>query len=200
VVEQIGELTLLMNDLIDLARDEEQRVDAEEVRLDIVVEETVARAQRNSPATRLRTTLEPVLLSGVAARLDRAVANLIDNAIKHSPPGAPVEIELTAASGGGAPGELTVRDHGQGISAEDLPYVFDRFYRGAEARGRPGSGLGLAIVRQVIAQHGGTVTAERTPQGGTLMRVRLPGAESLDRAVALPAAAAAVAASPRVHA
>ena len=76
-------------------------------------------------------------------------------------------------------GELTVRDHGPGISAEDLAHVFDRFYRGAESRGRPGSGLGLAIVRQVVRQHGGTVTAERAPGGGTLMRVRLPGAETV---------------------
>ncbi len=120
--------------------------------------------------------------------------NLIDNAVKYSPPGEPVEIELTA--GGGGPidehadprsgGELTVRDHGQGISAEDMPHVFDRFYRGAEARGRPGSGLGLAIVRQVVTQHGGTVTAEPAPGGGTLMRVRLPGAEALDPADAGP--------------
>ncbi|HWY19328.1 MAG TPA: HAMP domain-containing sensor histidine kinase [Solirubrobacteraceae bacterium] len=198
VVEQIGELTLLMNDLIDLARDEEQRADAEDVRLDIVVQESLARAQRNSPATPLRTTLQPVLLSGVAARLDRAVANLIDNAIKHSPAGEPVEIALTTASGGG--GELTVRDHGPGISAEDLPHVFDRFYRGAEARGRPGSGLGLAIVRQVIAQHGGTVTAERAPGGGTLMRVTLPGVEPLDQDGPRETAAAVATMSPRVPA
>jgi two-component system, OmpR family, sensor histidine kinase MprB len=175
VVEQIGELTLLMNDLIDLARGEQQRTDAEDVRLDVVVAEAVARAQRNSPATPLRTSLDPVLLAGVAARLERAVANLIDNAIKYSPPGEPVEIELHGET-------LTVRDHGHGISAEDMAHVFDRFYRGAEARGRPGSGLGLAIVRQVVAQHGGTVTAERAPGGGTLMRVTLPGIEPLDDA------------------
>ncbi len=194
VVEQIGELTLLMNDLIDLARNEEQRADAEDVRLDIVVQESVARAQRNSPATPLLSTLEPVLLSGVAARLDRAIANLIDNAIKYSPAGEPVEIELQDD-------ELTVRDHGHGISAEDLPHVFDRFYRGAEARGRPGSGLGLAIVRQVVAQHGGTVTAERAPGGGTLMRVTLPGVEPLAHDGAQGATAAAgVAANPHVHA
>ena len=199
VVEQIGELTLLMNDLIDLSRGEEQRADAEDVRLDIVVAESLARAQRNSPATPLRANLDPVLLSGVAARLDRAVANLIDNAVKYSPAGEPVEIELTTASGGG--GELTVRDHGHGISAEDLPHVFDRFYRGAEARGRPGSGLGLAIVRQVIAQHGGTVTAERAPGGGTLMRVTLPGVEPVHRDGARETAATTVVAeSPHVHA
>jgi two-component system sensor histidine kinase MprB len=199
VVEQIGELTLLMNDLIDLARGEEQRADAEDVRLDIVVQESLARAQRwpisdRSPATPLRTDLQPVLLIGVAARLERAVANLVDNAIKYSPAGEPVEIELHG-------NELTVRDHGPGISAADLPHVFDRFYRGAEARGRPGSGLGLAIVRQVIDQHGGTVTAERAPGGGTLMRVTLPGVEPLDPDGAREATAAAlVAVSPRVPA
>ncbi len=193
VVEQIEELTLLMNDLIDLARGEEQNVDAEDVRLDMVVSEAVERTRRNSPTTPLQTALQPVLLSGVAARLQRAVVNLIDNAVKYSPAGEPVEISLHGE-------ELTVRDHGQGISAEDMPHVFDRFYRGAEARGRPGSGLGLAIVRQVVTQHGGTVTAERAPGGGTLMRVRLPGAEPLDPADAGEVTPAGADASPRVHA
>jgi two-component system sensor histidine kinase MprB len=193
VVEQIGELTLLMNDLIDLARGEERRTDVEDVRLDVIVTEAVARAQRNSPATRLQANLDPVLLSGVAARLDRAVANLIDNAIKYSPPGEPVKIDLHGD-------ELTVRDHGHGISAEDLPHVFDRFYRGAEARGRPGSGLGLAIVRQVVAQHGGTVTAQRAPGGGTLMRVTLPGAEPLEQDGAPEPPATMAGTTPRVHA
>jgi len=202
VVEQIEELTLLMNDLIDLARGEEQNVGAEDVRLDMVVAEAVERTRRNSPTTPLQTTLEPVLLSGVAARLARAAVNLIDNAVKYSPEGEPVEIVLAdrrsrGSSIGGV--ELTVRDHGQGISAEDMPHVFDRFYRGAEARGRPGSGLGLAIVRQVVTQHGGTITAERAPGGGTLMRIRLPGAESLDSAAAGEATPAGADASSRIH-
>jgi len=199
VVEQIEELTLLMNDLIDLARGEELNVDVEDVRLDTVVEEAIERTRRNSPTTPLQARLEPVLISGVGARLARAVVNLIDNAVKYSPEGEPVEIELTVGAhdsigglGSGArdrrssessnSAELTVRDHGQGISPDDLPHVFDRFYRGAEARGRPGSGLGLAIVRQVVSQHGGTVSAERARGGGALMRVTLPGAESLDTA------------------
>jgi two-component system sensor histidine kinase MprB len=172
VVEQIEELTLLMNDLIDLARGEEPRADAEEVRLDLLINEVLERARRHAPATPLLVELEPTILTGVPARLERAVSNLIDNAVKYSPPGEPVEVRLHAAV-------LSVRDHGPGISAEDLPHIFDRFYRGAEARGRPGSGLGLAIVRQVVAQQGGSVVAEPAPGGGTLMRLRLPGAEAL---------------------
>jgi two-component system sensor histidine kinase MprB len=172
VVEQIGELTLLMNDLIDLARGEEPRAETEDTRLDLVVSEVVDRMRRNAPATPFLLELQPTIVAGVPARLERAVANLLDNAVKYSPPGEPVEIELHGE-------ELTVRDHGSGISAQDLAHVFDRFYRGAEARGRPGSGLGLAIVRQVVRQHGGSVTAERAPRGGTLMRLRLPGAETV---------------------
>jgi two-component system sensor histidine kinase MprB len=172
VVEQTEELALLMNDLIDLARGEEPRADAEEVRLDVLVSEVGERRRRRTPATPLWMELEPSIVTGVPARLERAVGNLIDNAVKYSPPGEPVEVRLRA-------GVLEVRDHGPGISAEDLPHIFDRFYRGAEARGQPGSGLGLAIVRQVAVQQGGSVTAEAAAGGGTLMRLELPGAESV---------------------
>lgn len=111
--------------------------------------------------------LRPCVTNGVPSRLERAVASLLDNAVKWSPPGATVEVALAA-------GELTVRDHGPGIADEDLPYVFDRFYRAASARPLPGSGLGLAIVRQVVEEHHGTVTIERPEDGGTLVRLRLP--------------------------
>ncbi len=170
VVEQIEELSLLMNDLIDLARGEEPRQDTEDVRLDAIAEQIVERARRRSPDTTLLADLEPRIVVGIPARLERAVANLVDNAVKYSPPDEPVEIRLQGD-------ELTVRDHGPGISVEDQPHVFDRFYRGAEARGRPGSGLGLAIVRQVAMQHGGSVSAEPAAGSGTLMRLRLPGSE-----------------------
>jgi len=175
VVEQIEELTDLVNDLIDLARGDEPYGETEDVRLDLLVEEVVSRARRAAPLSLLRMELEPTILAAVPSRLERAVRNLVDNAVKYSPPGEPVEISL-------ADGLLSVRDHGPGISEEDRPHVFDRFYRGAEARGRPGSGLGLAIVRQVAAQLGGTVTAGAAPGGGTLMRLSLPGAErAVDR-------------------
>jgi len=158
VVEQIEELTLLVNDLIDLARGEEPRADTEDIRLDLLVEDVLHRARRHAPGTPLHVELAPTLVTGVPGRLERAVSNLIDNAIKYSPPGQPVEVLLRGD-------DLTVRDHGHGISAEELPYIFDRFYRGADARSRPGSGLGLAIVRQVVLQQGGSVTAERARDG-----------------------------------
>ncbi len=173
VVEQIEELTLLMNDLIELARGEEPRADAEELRLDLLVTEVVERARRRASSTPLQLQLEPMIVTGVPARLERAVGNLIDNAVKYSPPGEPVEIRLRAD-------ELSVRDHGPGIATDDLPHVFDRFYRGAEARGRPGSGLGLAIVQQVAAQQGGSIVAEAAAGGGTLMRLSLLGTEAVD--------------------
>ncbi len=179
VIEQIEELTLLVGDLIDLARGDEPPAQTEDVRLDQVIREAAERARRHAgwsgAGNTLLTELAPIVLPGVPDRLGRAANNLIDNALKYSPPGAPVEIRLTGLGGA----ELTVRDHGPGIAAEDLPHIFDRFYRGAEARGRPGSGLGLAIVRQVVEQHGGSIVAEAAPGGGTLMRVRLPRAEPL---------------------
>jgi two-component system sensor histidine kinase MprB len=169
VVEQIEELTLLMNDLIELGRGEQPRGGSEDVRLDLVVEEAIDRARRHSPETPFNVELDAVVLTGEPVRLGRAINNLIDNAVNYSPSGRPVEIALRGE-------ELTVRDHGPGISTADLPHVFDRFYRGVEARGRPGSGLGLAIVRQVAEQHGGSISAEPAPEGGTLMRLHLPGA------------------------
>ena len=169
VVEQIEELTLLMNDLIDLARGDEPRVSDEDVRLDVLVAEVAERADRRGAGVKIEVHAEPTLVRGVPKRLERAVSNLLDNALKYGP-GEPVEIHLRA-------GELTVRDHGPGIAADELPYIFDRFYRGAHARGRPGSGLGLAIVRQVAKQQGGSISAESAPGGGTIMRMRLPGAE-----------------------
>jgi two-component system sensor histidine kinase MprB len=189
VVEQIEELTLVINDLIDLARGEEPRADSEELRLDLLVEEVVERARRHAPATPLTVELEPTIVTGVPGRLARAVSNLIDNAVKYSPPGEPVEIRLRGTL-------LLVRDHGPGISAADLPHIFDRFYRGADARGRPGSGLGLAIVRQVAAQQGGSVAAEPAAGGGTLMRLHLPGAEPLEGAEELDGGEAVTAGTP----
>jgi two-component system, OmpR family, sensor histidine kinase MprB len=169
VIEQTGELTNLIAELIELARGEQQPSEAEDVRLDVVAAQAVERARRDRPGVTFRTDLTESIVHGVPANIERAVANLLDNAAKWSPPGGEVEVSVDN-------GAVAVRDHGPGIDEEDLPFVFDRFYRAASARGMPGSGLGLAIVRQVAEAHGGGVIAERAEGGGTRMILRLNGA------------------------
>ncbi|MBA3735442.1 MAG: HAMP domain-containing histidine kinase [Actinobacteria bacterium] len=168
VVEQLAEMTTLISGLIDLARGEQQAAESEEVRLDLVASEAVERARRNRPAVTFTTDLQESTVQGVPSTIERAVANLLDNAAKWSPANGAVEVAVRD-------GELSVRDHGPGIDEEDLPHVFDRFYRSRSARGRPGSGLGLAIVRQVAVAHGGEVVAEAADGGGTRMTLRLNG-------------------------
>jgi two-component system sensor histidine kinase MprB len=162
VVDQLGEMTALISGLIDLARGEQ------EIRLDLVTAEAVERTRRNRPAVNFTTDLSESTVRGVPVTIERAVANLLDNAAKWSPAGGSVEVAVQN-------GSVTVRDHGPGIDDKDLPYVFDRFYRAPSARGMPGSGLGLAIVRQVAEAHGGEVVAERADDGGTRMTLRVNG-------------------------
>jgi two-component system sensor histidine kinase MprB len=168
VVEQLGEMTTLIAELIELARVGRVPTETEDIRLDLLAADAVERASRDRPGVRFTTNLDGSVVDGEPAAIERAVANLLDNAAKWSPPGGEVEVAVRD-------GELTVRDHGPGIDEEDLPFVFDRFYRAASARGMPGSGLGLAIVRQVAEAHGGTVTAERAEGGGTRINLRLNG-------------------------
>jgi two-component system, OmpR family, sensor histidine kinase MprB len=171
LVEQIDEMTALIGELIELAR--EARPDAvvepaRDVRLDLVAADAIERTRRNRPGIEFESDLDESIVYGSPSTIERAVANLLDNAAKWSPPGGQVEVAVRQ-------GELSVRDHGPGIADEDLPYVFDRFYRSRTARGLPGSGLGLAIVKQVAEAQGGSVVAERPEDGGTLMRLRLNG-------------------------
>jgi two-component system sensor histidine kinase MprB len=167
VVEQLEELSALINDLIELAREDEHVDSREEVRLDLLVSEAIERARRHAPGARFEVSLEPTLVNGVPARLDRAVNNLLDNAVKFAGSEQPIEVRLQG-------GELEIRDHGPGIDARDLPHIFDRFFRGASSRARPGSGLGLAIVRQVAELHAGSVSAAAAPGGGTVVSMRVP--------------------------
>jgi two-component system, OmpR family, sensor histidine kinase MprB len=168
VVDQLSEMTTLISGLIDLARGDQQTSDPESVRLDLVAADAVERARRDRPAVTFTTDLQESMVQGIPATIERAVANLLDNAAKWSPPNGDVEVAVRA-------GEISVRDHGPGIDEEDIPYIFDRFYRSRSARGRPGSGLGLAIVRQVAVAHGGEVVAERAEGGGTRMTLRFNG-------------------------
>ncbi len=167
VVEQSEELSGLISDLIELARGDLPVGLAEDIRLDGIVEESLARARRDHPGIRYEAGLIPVIVEGVPERLGRAANNLLDNAARHSPPGGLVEVTV---DGNG----IRVRDHGSGVDEADLPYVFDRFFRGTNSRGRQGTGLGLAIVRQVAIQHGGSVSAANAPDGGAIFTVHLP--------------------------
>jgi two-component system sensor histidine kinase MprB len=169
VLSELDELTALVGDVVELARgSSDQRDSVEDVRLDEIVEHALARARRRSEAVSFQEQLQPTLLQGQPARIERAVSNLLDNARKWSPPRGVVEVVLRE-------GELTVRDHGPGFSEEDLPFVFDRFYRAQGARRLPGSGLGLAIVRQAVEACGGYARAENAPGGGALLRVSFAG-------------------------
>jgi two-component system, OmpR family, sensor histidine kinase MprB len=167
VVEQAEELGNLVGDLISLARDGEAPPASEDVRLDELVAEAVVRARRHAPQASFSLLAEPSVVAGAPDRIGRAVNNLLDNAAQHSDR---VEVRV------GADGTVAVRDHGPGIPEGDVPHLFDRFYRGATARGRPGSGLGLAIVRQVAESHGGSVRVESPEDGGARFVLTLPGA------------------------
>ena len=168
VIDQLEELTELVGDLVELARDaEHEHEPADVVRLDLLVADAIERRRATAGDVTFEFASEPSPVHAVERRLERAVANLLDNAVKWSPPGSAIEVRV-------ADGELSVRDHGAGIAAEDLPHIFDRFYRSAAARGLPGSGLGLAIVRQVAETQNGSVWVANADGGGAVFTLRMP--------------------------
>jgi len=170
LVAQAAELSSLVGQLVDLEREPIGSEQAGEVRLDDVVTSAVGRARLHSPSLRFDVDLQPAVVVGQAGTLERAVANLLDNAAKWSPPGGVVDVRLRH-------GTLAVRDHGPGIDPGDVPHVFDRFYRSARARSLPGSGLGLSIVRQAAEDHGGRAWIAPAPDGGTVACLELPLAD-----------------------
>ena len=168
IVSQLEELTGLVADVVELARGEAPPNLYDDLTVDEMVERAVDRARRHWPAIEFHLEAQPVRVRGVATRLDRAVANLLDNAGKFSPPGSVVDVTLDRD------GTLTVADRGPGVPEQSLPFVFDRFYRADEARAMPGSGLGLAIVEQVVDEHGGTIDLGNRPGGGAVATMSLP--------------------------
>jgi two-component system, OmpR family, sensor histidine kinase MprB len=163
IIAELDQLTALVGDVVELARGAGAPGPPDDVRLDELVADTVQRARRRG-GVHYELDIEPTTVSGQADRIGRAVSNLVENAGKWSPDGGTVEVVLKD-------GVLAVRDHGPGFHAEDLPFVFDRFYRAQEARKLPGSGLGLAIVRQAAESCGGFVEAQNAAGGGALLRV-----------------------------
>ncbi len=168
VKAQLVEFTDLIGDLVQLARDE---IASSPEPLDFrnVVNSALDRARLRAHGLLFDVELNPFYVVGDSDSLERAVTNLLDNAVKWSPPGGTIRVQLEGD-------RLRVADQGPGIAEADMPFIFDRFYRGDTARQTPGTGLGLSIVAQTITQHGGWIRAGRSAQGGAEFTVQLPGA------------------------
>jgi len=158
--EQAGELNQLITDLLDLARYHESAPHRETVRLDVLTDQAVHRVRQRVPHAAIDTELHPCLVHVDPAAVDHAVSNLVDNAIKWSPPDAAVRVVVEN-------GRVLITDQGPGIAPQDLPRIFERFYRAPDARGMPGAGLGLAIVGSVTQANEGTVEVRTGPDGST---------------------------------
>ncbi|AHD22977.1 ATP-binding protein [Rhodococcus pyridinivorans SB3094] len=178
VIGQIEELSTLVGDLVDLAREDAPETVFEVVDVAEVVDRSLERARRRRTDIEFRATTEQWFVFGDQAGLTRAVVNVLDNAAKWSPAGEDVVVSMRQIASGLM--ELTVDDAGPGIPEEERELVFERFYRATTARSMPGSGLGLAIVRQMVTKHGGTIAVERSNRGGALIRIVLPGTPALD--------------------
>ncbi|MFF2526657.1 sensor histidine kinase [Streptomyces liangshanensis] len=171
VKAQMTELASLIGDLQELSRpDATDPGPLQVVALHDVVQSALDRARLRGPDLTIDARLSSWYVRAEPAALERAVVNVLDNAVKFSPPGGTVEVSLDER------GALTVRDHGPGIPAEDLPHVFERFWRSPSARAMPGSGLGLSIVARTVQQTGGEITLRPATGGGTVATIRIPGA------------------------
>ncbi len=168
---QIDELTQLIGDLTELARQDAPEVHREHVDLVEVLERAVDRVRRRASTLDFDLQLSSWWVHGDPQALERAVTNLLDNAAKWSPPQGRVSVTLED-------GVVSVLDQGPGIPEADLPHIFERFYRSVESRTMPGSGLGLAIVAKVAQSHGGWVRAGSAPEGGAAFWMGLPGQAS----------------------
>ncbi|MDO5093760.1 MAG: HAMP domain-containing sensor histidine kinase [Propionibacteriaceae bacterium] len=168
VSAQLGEFSALVGDLVALTRDDHLQREPERLDLAEVVEAALARAERRGPSLTFHVSLVSVPILGDASTLERAITNLLDNAVKFTPSDGEIWVTLTED------GVLTIIDSGPGIADEDLPHIFDRFYRSDRARNTPGTGLGLAIVTHTLDAHGGSIRAGNQPGRGAKFTMRLP--------------------------
>ncbi|HSO69268.1 MAG TPA: HAMP domain-containing sensor histidine kinase [Arachnia sp.] len=177
VAAQLGEFSALVGDLVALTRDDHLQRPHEILDMAEVTESAIERARRRGPNITFDVTLEPTPVMGDPSTLERAITNLLDNAVKFSPSYGTIVVTLED-------GTLTVVDEGPGIADEDLPLIFDRFYRSDRARNTPGTGLGLSIVDHTARAHGGSVRAGNDPDRGAKFVLRLPViAESAEQPV-----------------
>jgi two-component system sensor histidine kinase MprB len=169
VSEQLAELSALVGDLVLLSRDDKLAARREELELKSVVESAITRVRRRALGLEFDVHLDGGYVIGDGDALERAVLNLLDNAVKFSPPGGTIHVTLAGT-------RVTVRDEGPGVPEEDLPHIFDRFYRSDKARNTPGTGLGLAIVAHTATSHGGSVSVTNSPEGGAVFTLDFPPA------------------------
>ncbi|MDO5500353.1 MAG: HAMP domain-containing sensor histidine kinase [Propionibacteriaceae bacterium] len=172
IAAQLAEFTSLISDLVQLTRDAEG---APRGPLDLkdVVTNAIERARRRGPGIDFDVRLTSRYLVGESDQLERAITNLLDNAVKFSPPDGTIRVVLDGE-------HLRISDQGPGIAEDDLPHIFDRFYRSEKARNTPGTGLGLSIVAQTVMRHHGWVRASRSTEGGAEFTVWLPGHDTIE--------------------
>jgi signal transduction histidine kinase len=172
---EANRMTRLVGDLLLLARaDAGVPIRRDSVELDRVVLEVLGEARHLTRGQRIEViNIEPAVVRGDRDRLKQLFLNIVENSIKYTPPTGNIGVEINLSN---REAVVVIRDTGVGISAEDLPRVFDRFYRADPARSRDpgGSGLGLAIAQWVAAEHGGTIELKSRPGEGTIVSIRLP--------------------------
>lgn len=166
---ELRELTDLVAELVELATDTRSDEPVEQIELSDLVDRVVTRHRRRTGREITLELKEPAIVSGRVALLERAVSNLVENALKFSADDTTIDAVVDGS-------RVEILDRGAGIAPDDLPHVFDRFYRAPAARTLPGSGLGLAIVEQIAQLHAGTITLGPRAGGGAIARFEVPPA------------------------
>jgi two-component system, OmpR family, sensor histidine kinase MprB len=165
---QVEELSTLVGDLVELARDEPVERAPEPLDLSDIATRAIDRVRRRGLGLTFDVALDPWWVLGERQVLERAVTNLLDNAAKWSPAHGTIRIGLHD-------GVLDVTDEGSGVKESDMPMIFERFYRAPDARTMPGSGLGLSIVKQAVERHGGWIMVANVQPHGARFTMALPG-------------------------
>jgi two-component system CheB/CheR fusion protein len=176
-IRQVERLRVLVDDLVDAERLRTGRLTLRRERTNLVelLEQAITVAEPLVAGTVIRLTLpdEPVLVDADPVRLEQVLLNLISNAHEHAPDTTSIDVSLRAVDGSA---KIEVRDYGPGIPAGELGQLFSRFYQvtSLERRSKNGLGLGLYIAREIVTEHGGTITVESEPGAGARFVVRLP--------------------------
>jgi two-component system OmpR family sensor kinase len=173
IEEESARMKVLVDDLLLLARlDQTRAAERQPVDLSVLCADACSDAVATEPGRPVTLDApEPVVVAGDETHLRQAIANLVTNAIKHTPPGSPIAVSARLAV---AEAVVTVRDHGPGLDGATLAHAFDRFWQADEARVGPGAGLGLAIVASIAAEHGGRAAAANADGGGAVFTITLP--------------------------